>query len=162
MKNEMNILFKKNTENIIPLQVTIVGSVFLLLLFIFFIYRDSQKKYNLIDVSFKMKIDTTKVIWGNDRGGIEFNDSLVIASYCPVIQQPEGFDEWSSGPPLIDGDDNPYIYRLGDLRVPYYLYKEANSDTIFVFSKGYTLKFLLMETPEEHTRYLDSLYKTMD
>jgi hypothetical protein len=154
--------FKKGINLNLKVKLQLIVFLTLVLIFSSLIYKQHHKISQLVRVNHEMKIDTSKVIWGNDRGGIEFNDSLVIASYCPVIEQPKGFEEWSSGPPLIDGDDNPYIYRLGNLRVPYYLYKEANSDTIMVFSKGYTLKFLLMETGEEFSKYLDSLYKIMD
>jgi|GEM_PF-1689820 len=148
------------TKRIITI-VYIVGGSFTLIMFFSGVINENERKSNLIIVTHEMKVDTLEVDSGNDRGGIFLKDKLVILSYCPVIDEPEGFDGWYSiNAKLASG--KPYINTLDELRLPYLLFKEASSDTIFVFSKGYTLKFLLMETPEEHTRYLDSLYKTMD
>jgi hypothetical protein len=148
------------TKRIITI-VYVVGLLYVIISGIVSFNYDRERKSNLIHVTYDMKVDTLEVDSGNDRGGIFLKDKLVILSYCPVIDEPEGFDGWYSiNAKLASG--KPYIKGLSDLKVPYLLYKNAYSDTIFVFSKGYTLKFLLMETPEEHTRYLDSLYKTMD
>ncbi len=78
-----------------------------------------------------------------NRGGIEFNDSLVISSELPVIEKPVGFNEWIN--PRIDGQPLSR-YEIGDLPPPYILWKAANNDTVYV-RKNDTLnfKFLLDE-----------------
>lgn len=148
------------TKRIITI-VYVVGLLYVIISGIVSFNYDRERYSGLVLVTKDMKVDTTEINSLGDRGTIFLKDKLGVLSFSPVIYEPKGFEGWYSiNAKLASG--KPYINTLDELRLPYLLFKEANSDTIFVFSKGYTLKFLLMETPEEHTRYLDSLYKTMD
>jgi len=148
------------TKRIITI-VYVVGLLFVIVSGIVSFNYDRERYSGLVLVTKDMKVDTTEINSSGDRGTIFLKDKLGLLSYCPIIDEPEGFDGWYSiNAKLASG--KPYVKRLNSLKVPYLLYKNAYSDTILVFSKGYTLKFLLMETGEEFSRYLDSLYKTMD
>ena len=117
----------------------------LVLLFIYFAKKDKNKWSNVTTITYGMEIEPIIINRYNDRGSIYINKSLVINSRCLSINQPTGFKGWVSHGPIIDFNNKPHVYRLGDLEVPYLLSKKQNCDTIFVKKDEFKLMFLLVD-----------------
>ncbi len=70
--------------------------IVLLFLFIKYVIIARHKQIAaLIRVDYETEIPPSLIDELQNRGGIEFNDSLVISSKLPVLEEPEGFNEWS-------------------------------------------------------------------
>ena len=92
-----------------------------------------------------MKVEPVVINDIDSRAYYHINDSLVIASGSRLVHAPDDFNDWSDRGILIDLNNEPHEYTLGDLEVPFTLSKEAGSDTIVINKGENTLKFLLAD-----------------
>ncbi len=131
----------KTTRGFLGIYIVLI--IILVLLFIkYVIIADHKRLEALIPITYKTRVTPSLVENLQDRGGIIFNDSLVINSGLPVFEKPKGFNGWRTG--RIGSP--PPVYRLANIPPPYILWKAANNDTVYV-QKNDTLnfKFLLDE-----------------
>lgn len=125
-----------------PTKIIITIVIALVVIFIGLIIA-SQFTQSPNSVNQSTEIRLVKITNIQNRGSIFINDTLVINSSSKLLIGAEGYDGWSNRGPIVDYDTIPYIHTLGDLKPPYFLEKEKNSDTIVVKKDGYTLFFKL-------------------
>ena len=120
---------------------------FVVIGFITLVQLHNKQANKYIKLNSQMKIDSTRITgnekYGMLRGAVFYKKEYFIGKSAKLIENNCEFNSWESNGPIIDLNSKPHDYTLGDLGLPYIVYKKANTDTLNVVKDGFNLKFLL-------------------
>ena len=141
-------MVKSNTTIKIKPQYILLIVFFVVLGFVLMILISNHTAKKYLEASYVDQIDTT-FITGHDyfgafRAAVFFKKNTFISTDAILIENKSRYNKWKSNGPIIDFNSDPHSYTLGDLGLPYTIFKRANSDTLLVEKDGYTLKFLMI------------------
>jgi len=132
-----------------PTKFSIINICIVVILFIVSIIIENKKAENNVVATSATEIPFVEIIYGPSRGSICFSKNNFISSSAKLIDiDALNYDFWGRVP-IMSLNTEPYQYRLDNLNVPYYLFKEKDNDTINVIKNGIKIRFVMNNYREE-------------
>lgn len=141
---------KKPSGEIIKVhpKLIVLFIVLVISLFGLFIYLSNKQAGKYKSADFNTEIKPTEVnrkeVFGSLRGALFYKKNWFIDKGALLVgNNPVDKKLWDSYGPAIDLNSEPHHYTLGDLKLPFIVSKQANSDIILVKKDSLTFKFKL-------------------
>jgi len=131
----------------IPTKYYVIFGIILFALFLGSLSLSRKRAMEMDYLTYEKLQDT--ILVGHpisNRGGVIYYDDKVADANSILVENKDGFDDWS-----FRSKVDPSFHNLDDIRGPYYMYKAANNDTIVVIKDGCVLKFK-MPAPDTVSR----------
>lgn len=137
----------------IPEKILVIVLISMAGLFGFAVYMSWKSAEKYVEAGFATEIKPVMVDgkkhFGSLRASIFYEENKFINSSAELVgNNPVDKELWDSHGPVVDLNNLPHQYTIGDMALPYMISKQANNDTIVVIKNNIKFRFKLDMTQD--------------